>query len=110
MRILLLKILAMLHFVRLKVLFNEAESRFRTVESFIQTSLDVYAFIAITPSLPTLDNLIQMVKTNNDYRQSRMDDGGYLYARELDVSDPCHAYSRVWITDFNGQVHRTVLH
>jgi hypothetical protein len=53
-----------------------------------------------------------MVKSNNDYRQSQMDKTGRTYLRNLDVSDPCHSYSLVWATDFNGQleVHRTVLH
>ncbi|KAH9975300.1 hypothetical protein BGW80DRAFT_1296329 [Lactifluus volemus] len=60
------------------------------LESYIHTSLDVYAFIAITPSLSTLDNLIQMVKSDNDYRQSEMDEIGRLYPRKLDFTAPCY--------------------
>ncbi|KAH9961705.1 hypothetical protein BGW80DRAFT_1357980 [Lactifluus volemus] len=51
------------------------------LESYIHTSLDVYALIAITPSLSTLDSLIQM---------SQMDKTGHICFRKLDFTAQCY--------------------
>ena len=61
------------------------------LESFVHTALDLYAFIAMTASLSTLDNLIQMVKSDNDRRQLAMDEGEVTIRRTLDFDNPSFA-------------------
>ncbi|KAF5373473.1 hypothetical protein D9615_009468 [Tricholomella constricta] len=58
------------------------------LEAFVHTSLDLYAFIAVTASLPTLDDLLQMVKSDNDRRQRMLDETGIAPTRLLDFSLP----------------------
>jgi len=60
-----------------------------TVEAFVHTSLDHYAFIAVTASSSTLYDLIKMVKDDNSRRQMMMDKTGHNSYRELNVS-PFH--------------------
>src|SRR5260370_29635874 len=48
-------------------------------------SLDLYAFIAVTPSSSTLDGLITMVKSDNSQRQMEIDKSGRFISRSLDV-------------------------
>jgi hypothetical protein len=55
--------------------------------------MDLYALVAITPSLETLDGLIAMVKGDNDFRQDELDTRGATYPRNLDVSDGCSCTS-----------------
>ncbi|KAM6495239.1 hypothetical protein JOM56_009862 [Amanita muscaria] len=57
------------------------------LEPSVYASLDLYAFIALTPSLQTLNRLIDIVKCDNDRRQEQMDRGGYPSWRSLDFSD-----------------------
>jgi hypothetical protein len=57
-----------------------------TVEPFVHTSLDLFAFIAITGSSSTLHDLINMVKVDNNRRQQEMDETGYDVPRELNVN------------------------
>jgi hypothetical protein len=59
---------------------------FCTVEGFVHTALDQYAFIAITASFSTLNDLIEMVQSDNDRRQLAMNDTGIDIRRSLDVS------------------------
>ncbi|KAF8809017.1 hypothetical protein BYT27DRAFT_7284830 [Phlegmacium glaucopus] len=58
------------------------------LESFIHTALDLYAFIAITASLSTLNDLIEMVQSDNDRRQLAMDDHGLYFHRSLNFNLP----------------------
>jgi hypothetical protein len=53
---------------------------------FIHTSLDLYAFIAITASAPTLDGLINMVQANNNSHQQELDEVGAAPHRALNVN------------------------
>jgi hypothetical protein len=55
------------------------------VEAFIHTSLDFYAFIAITASSSTLCDLIKMVKDDNNRRQQKVNQSGYVFPRILNV-------------------------
>jgi hypothetical protein len=48
-------------------------------------SLDRYAFIAVTPSLSTLNGLIEMIRLDNHRRQVELDTGGIDPPRSLDV-------------------------
>ena len=57
----------------------------RTVEPFVHTSLDLYAFIALSPSSSTVNGLIKMVKSDNDRRQQEMDRMGCAGDRLLNV-------------------------
>ncbi|KAH9992714.1 hypothetical protein BJV74DRAFT_877832 [Russula compacta] len=59
------------------------------LESYIHTSMDLYAFIAIVPSSSTLDELIQMVKSDNDVRQRAIDRQGLMVYRSLNFTAPC---------------------
>ena len=56
------------------------------MESFLHTALDLYAFIAVTASLSTLNDLIEMVQSDNDHRQLTMDEDGADLYRSLNVS------------------------
>jgi hypothetical protein len=56
------------------------------VEAFVHTSLDFYAFIAITASFSTLCDLIKMVKDDNNQRQQQMDEFGYDALRIINVN------------------------
>lgn len=76
----------------------------KTVEPNIHASMNLYAFIAIVPSSSTLDELIQMVKSDNDKRQRGMDCCGVMAYRSLNVNVPFHACLPIWVTDFHGQV------
>ncbi|KIM84707.1 hypothetical protein PILCRDRAFT_393899 [Piloderma croceum F 1598] len=58
------------------------------LESFVHTALDLYAFIAITASLSTLNDLIEMVQSDNDHRQLVMDDKGIDIRRSLNFDIP----------------------
>jgi hypothetical protein len=49
----------------------------------------VYAFIAVTASSSTLDELLEVVKAENDSRQQTADETGNLDERSLDVSCLC---------------------
>ena len=60
-------------------------SDFGTVESFVHTSLDLYAFIALVPSSSIVNELIEMVKSDNDRRQQEMDQKGHAKRRSLNV-------------------------
>ncbi len=51
-------------------------------------SLDLYALIAITPSFSTVNELIKVVKADNDRRQQEADISGVPLPRNLDVSVP----------------------
>ncbi|KAF8801382.1 hypothetical protein BYT27DRAFT_7115088, partial [Phlegmacium glaucopus] len=53
------------------------------LESFVYTSLDLYAFIALAPSSSTVNGLIEMVKSDNDRRQGEMDRRGNVGGRLL---------------------------
>ncbi|KAF9512295.1 hypothetical protein BS47DRAFT_1372848 [Hydnum rufescens UP504] len=55
-------------------------------EAFVHISLNLYAFIAITASSSTLDNLIMMVKSNNNCRQQEMDERGVASHRLLNFA------------------------
>ncbi len=57
-----------------------------TVEAFVHTSLDLYAFIAITASSSTLHDLIEVVKVDNNRRQQDMDETGHVVPRMLNVN------------------------
>ncbi len=57
-------------------------------------SLDLYAFIAITPSSSNLDELIKVVKAENNRRQQEADTSGDLLPRNLDVSVPLFDHRR----------------
>jgi len=48
-------------------------------------SLELYAFIAVTASSSTLDDLLEMVKSDNDGRQRMLDETGLAPTRSLDV-------------------------
>jgi hypothetical protein len=56
-----------------------------TVEAFVHTSLDLYAFIALTASSSTLCDLIEMVKVDNNRCQQEIDESGHTLPRMLDV-------------------------
>ncbi len=56
------------------------------VEMYIHQSLDLYAMIAITPSLPTLTALVEMVNANNSERQEYLNETGIYRPRTLNVS------------------------
>jgi hypothetical protein len=71
--------------VSLRVVHWRGSSDLRTVESFVHTSLDLYAFIALTPSSSTVNGLIKMVRSDNDRRQEEMDRRGNAGHRSLDV-------------------------
>ena len=58
----------------------------KQVEAFVHISLDLYAFIAITASAPTLDGLIDMVQADNDRRQEELDEVGEAPERALNVN------------------------
>ncbi|KAK2464686.1 hypothetical protein APHAL10511_003262 [Amanita phalloides] len=58
------------------------------LEAFVHTSLDLYAFIAVTASSSTLEDLLQMVKLDNDRRQQVLDETGIEPLRMLDFSLP----------------------
>jgi hypothetical protein len=49
-------------------------------------ALDKYAFIAVTPSLATLADLVTVVKEDNDRRQGILDETGRCPLRQIDVS------------------------
>jgi hypothetical protein len=53
--------------------------------------MDLFWMIAIAPSSSTLDELTQVVKSNNDHRQRELDSTGISAPRSLDVRVPCHA-------------------
>lgn len=61
------------------------------MEGFVHASLDLYAFIAITASSATLEELREMVQKDNDTRQRELDTEGELLPRALDVSCPVYA-------------------
>jgi hypothetical protein len=61
-------------------------SHFSIVEAFVHTSLDLYAFIAVTASSSTLDDLLDMVKSDNQRQQQEMDQFGITSGRSLNVS------------------------
>ena len=71
--------------VSLMVLHWRNSSDFGTVESFVHTSLDLYAFIALVPSSSVVNELIEMVKSDNDRRQREMDQRGHARRRSLNV-------------------------
>ena len=52
---------------------------------FVHRSLDIYAFIALTASAPTLDGLVNMVQADNDRRQQELDAVGAPH-RALNVN------------------------
>jgi len=72
------------------------------LEPHIHISLDLYAFVAIVPSSSTLDELINMLKTDNTLRQHLMDKGVKKH-RNIDVNAPCHACLPAGYS-FHGQV------
>jgi hypothetical protein len=49
----------------------------------VHTSLDLYAFVAVAPSISTLEDLIAMVQAAK--RQELLDKGGLSPKRSLDV-------------------------
>ncbi|KAF8344504.1 hypothetical protein F5887DRAFT_1075330 [Amanita rubescens] len=53
------------------------------LEPFVHMSLDLFAFIALTPSSSTVNELIEMVKSDNDRRQQEMDRKGIERGRSL---------------------------
>ncbi|KIL65240.1 hypothetical protein M378DRAFT_178411 [Amanita muscaria Koide BX008] len=57
------------------------------LEPSVYASLDLYAFIALTPSLQTLNKLIDNVKCDNDRRQKEMNMGGKARRHSLNFSD-----------------------
>jgi len=57
------------------------------LEAFLHTSLDLYAFIALVPSMSTVKGLIKMVKSDNDRRQREMDRKGLEPGRSLNFLD-----------------------
>ncbi len=58
------------------------------VDPSIHVSLDLYALIALTASSSTLNELINVVRADNDRRQQEADASGVLRPRNLDVSIP----------------------
>lgn len=52
----------------------------------VHASLDLYAFVALTASLPTLTQLIDMVRTDNNCRQEQVNTSGATRGRTLNVS------------------------
>ncbi|OBZ66131.1 hypothetical protein A0H81_13738 [Grifola frondosa] len=58
------------------------------LEAFIHTSLDLYALIAITASASTLEDLITMVKRDNDARQAEIDQTGAARPRFINLDSP----------------------
>ncbi len=73
--------------VRLTWIFLTIDYLWRcAVDPSIHVSLDLYALIAITPSSPTLNELISAVRADNDRRQHEVDASGILRPRNLDVS------------------------
>ena len=56
-----------------------------TVEPFVHASLDRYAFVAVAPSISTLQHLITMVRTDNQRRQETLNAKGRDLQRSLDV-------------------------
>jgi hypothetical protein len=57
-----------------------------TVEVFVHTSVDLYAFIALKAFSSTLCDLIEMVKIDNNRRQQEMDETGRAVPRMLNVN------------------------
>lgn len=57
------------------------------VDPSIHVALDVYALIAVTPSLETLNVLLVAVKADNDRRYLSVKEGRGEPQRELDVRD-----------------------
>ncbi|RDB28945.1 hypothetical protein Hypma_016031 [Hypsizygus marmoreus] len=55
------------------------------LESFVHTSLDDFAFIAITASSSTLEGLIALVQADNDMRQRQIDEDGNSDGRSRDL-------------------------
>jgi len=75
--------------VRLTWIFLTIDYLWRcAVDPSIHVSLDLYALIAITPSSSNLDELIKVVKAENNRRQQEADTSGDLLPRNLDVSVP----------------------
>lgn len=57
------------------------------LEEFVHTSLNIYAFIAVTASTSTLDGFLKIVQSENQRQQQLMDETGSHYRRELDFND-----------------------
>jgi len=75
--------------VRLTWIFLTIDYLWRcAVDPSIHVSLDLYALIAITPSYSTLNELINVVRADNDRRRQVADTSGDLLPRNLDVSIP----------------------
>ncbi|RDB27894.1 hypothetical protein Hypma_002215 [Hypsizygus marmoreus] len=55
------------------------------LESYIHTSLNDFAFIAVTASSSTLEGLISLLQDDNNMRQQKIDDYGDVYSRSPDV-------------------------
>lgn len=62
------------------------------VEPSIYTALDHYAFIAVTASSSTLDELLKVVQVENDARQQTANETGRILERRLDVCCFCFYY------------------
>ncbi|KAF8899777.1 hypothetical protein CPB84DRAFT_1680960 [Gymnopilus junonius] len=59
------------------------------LESFVHTSLDLYAFIALAPSFSTVEQLINMVKSDNDRRVRERNPVMNIFpSRHLNFEDP----------------------
>jgi hypothetical protein len=56
------------------------------VDRTLHAALDKYAFFAVTGSLNTLNELITMLKEDNERRQTKFDASDFDPARMLDVS------------------------
>jgi len=56
-----------------------------TVEEFVHTSLDRYAFIAVTAFSSTLDGLFKIVQSENQRQQQLMDETSSHFWRDLNV-------------------------
>ncbi|SRR6266404_802940 len=90
--------------VRLTWIFLTIDYLWRcVVDPSIHVSLDLYALIAITPSLSILNELINVVRAENDRRQQEADASGVLRPRILDVSVP-------FIRSMSECIHRGAVH
>ncbi|KAF8521401.1 hypothetical protein BU17DRAFT_87955 [Hysterangium stoloniferum] len=62
----------------------DQESNVTNLDRNVHTALDKYAFIAVTGSLQTINQLFDMVNANNCYRQEQFDTTGKMPRRDLD--------------------------
>ncbi|KAF8521398.1 hypothetical protein BU17DRAFT_87952 [Hysterangium stoloniferum] len=65
----------------------DQESNLTNLERNVHAALDKYAFIAVTGSLQTINQLFDMVNAENNLRQGQLDTTGVMRSRKLNFSD-----------------------